>query len=89
MNTKLFTENLKANNIMNEFILEEAVSLIYRLAILKKNATADTKPDITQIGHICGVLTMNDQIEIVIKFHDELRQFTKEEFNNEVLLYEN
>ncbi|WP_245738831.1 hypothetical protein [Nitrosomonas marina] len=74
---------------MNEFILEEAVSLIYRLAILKKNATADTKPDITQIGHICGVLTMNDQIEIVIKFHDELRQFTKEEFNNEVLLYEN
>lgn len=73
---------------MNEFILEEAVSLIYRLAILKKNATADKKPDITQIGHICGVLTMNDQIEIVIKFHDELRQFTKEEFNNEVLLYE-
>lgn len=36
MNRELFTENLKANNIMNEFILEEAVSLIYRLAILKK-----------------------------------------------------
>ncbi|MCB1935490.1 MAG: hypothetical protein KDF59_06075 [Nitrosomonas sp.] len=88
MNRELFTENLKANNIMNEFILEEAVSLIYRLAILKKNAAANKKPNITQIGHICGVLTMNDQIEIVIKFHDELRQFTKVEFNNQVLLYD-
>lgn len=88
MNRELFTENLKANNIMNEFTLEEAVSLIYRLAILKKNASANKKPDITQIGHICGVLTMNDQVEVVIKFHDELRQFTKEEFNNEVILYD-
>lgn len=73
---------------MNEFTLEEAVSLIYRLAILKKNAGTDNKPDITQIGHICGILTMNDQIEVVIKFHDELRQFTKEEFNTEVLLHD-
>ena len=47
MNRELFTENLKANNIMNEFILEEAVSLIYRLAILKKNAAANKKPNIT------------------------------------------
>lgn len=44
------------------------------------------KPSITQIGHICGVLTMNDQIEIVIKFHDEMRQFTKEEFYAQVKL---
>lgn len=73
---------------MHEFTLEEAVSLIYRLAILKKNAATHKKPDITQIGHICGVLTMNDQIEVVIKFHDELRQFTKNEFDNEVILYE-
>ena len=73
---------------MNEFTLEEAVSLIYRLAILKKNVAVNKKPDITQIGHICGVLTMNDQIEIVIKFHDELRQLTKDECNNEVILYD-
>lgn len=88
MNIKLFTENLQDNIIMNEFILEEAVSLIYRLAILKKNTAANKEPDITQIGHICGVLTMNDQIEIVIKFHDELRQFAKEEFQSEVVLYD-
>jgi len=78
---------LQENYAMNEFTLEEAVSLIYRLAMLKKNVDkAGKSPDITQVGHICGVLTMNDQIEVVIKFHDELRQFTKEEFDAEVKL---
>ncbi|MDD2770351.1 MAG: hypothetical protein PHT19_16640 [Methylococcus sp.] len=72
---------------MNEFTLEDAVSLIYRLAVLKKDATAPGKmPDITKIGHVCGVLTMNDQIEVVIKFHDELRQFTKDEFDSQISL---
>ena len=72
---------------MNTFDLEEAVSLIYRLAVLKKNAPKlGQKYSITQIGHICGVLTINDQIEIVIKFHDEMRQFTKKEFYAQVKL---
>ncbi len=73
--------------MMNEFNLEEAVSLIYQLAVLKKDVKpSGEKYDITMLGHICGVLTMNDQIEIVIKFHDELRQFTKEEFYSKVTL---
>ncbi|WMJ09625.1 hypothetical protein [Nitrosomonas sp. sh817] len=72
---------------MNTFDLEEAVSLIYRLAVLKKDVLQPgQKYSITQIGHICGVLTLNDQIEIVIKFHDEMRQFTKEEFYTQVKL---
>lgn len=72
---------------MNEFSLDEAVGLIYRHAVLKKHGPESSIiPDITKIGHICGVLTLNDQIELVIKFHDELRQFTKEEFNEEVRL---
>ena len=48
---------------MNTFNLEEAVSLIYRLAVLKQDAPEPGKKyTITQIGHICGVLTLNDQI---------------------------
>lgn len=80
------TQALRKHDVMNEFTLEEAVALIYRHAVLKKNAEKARQPDITQIGHICGVLTLNDQIEIVIKFHDELRQFTKQEFEAEVKL---
>ncbi len=81
MNSTRAVKNSTENDIMNPFTLEEAVALIYQLAVLKKDAPASgTVHDITKIGHICGVLTMNDQIEIVIKFHDDLRQFTKEEF---------
>lgn len=78
---------LQENYAMNEFTLEEAVSLIYRHVVLKKNVSVSgKKPDVTVIGHVCGVLTLNDQIEVVVKFHDDLRQFTKEEFENEARL---
>jgi hypothetical protein len=78
---------LQETNTMNEFTLEEAVSLIYRTAILKKDApTTGKMPEIISIGHICGVLTINEQIEVIIKFHDEMRQFTKEEFQTEIKL---
>lgn len=87
MRTQLNTKNDPLIDIMNPFTLDEAVSLIYRLAVLKKDALQPGKKySITQIGHICGVLTINDQIEIVIKFHDEMRQFTKEEFYAQVKL---
>lgn len=87
MRTQLNTKNDPLKGIMNPFTLDEAVSLIYRLAVLKKDVLQPGKKySITQIGHICGVLTINDQIEIVIKFHDEMRQFTKEEFYAQVKL---
>ena len=87
MKSQLNTKKDLIKDIMNPFTLNEAVSLIYRLAVLKKDALQpDQKYSITQIGHICGVLTLNDQIEIVIKFHDEMRQFTKEEFYAQVQL---
>jgi hypothetical protein len=72
---------------MTEFTLEEAVSLIYRLVVLKTNRSDKAKsPSITEMGHICGVLTLNEQIEVVIKFHDELKQFNKQEFNAQISL---
>ena len=87
MKSQLNTKKDLIKDIMNPFTLNEAVSLIYRLAVLKKDERQPgQKYSITQIGHICGVLTLNDQIEIVIKFHDEMRQFTKEEFYAQVQL---
>lgn len=89
MKNQFNTKKDLINDIMNPFTLNEAVSLIYRLAVLKKDVLQPGKKySIMQIGHICGVLTLNDQIEIVIKFHDEMRQYTKEEFYAEVKLLE-
>ena len=80
--------NLLQKHKMNEFTLDEAVLLIYKLVVLKsEKEKSSTSPSITELGHICGVLTLNDQIEIVIKFHDALRQFTKQEFISEIQLH--
>lgn len=80
---------LRERAAMNEFTLEEAVALIYRTVVLGQDTgKRRTLPDITCIGVICGVLAMNDQIEVVVKFHDTLRQFTKEEFVTTVTILE-
>lgn len=72
---------------MSEFALDEAVALIYQHVILKKNLTShEKKPELANIGHICGVLTLNDQIELVVKFQDELKQVTKNEFQSELII---
>lgn len=72
---------------MTEFTLDEAVSLIYRIVVMKADKPKQTrKPAITEMGHICGVLTLNEQIEVVIKFHDGLKQFSKEEMITNVYI---
>lgn len=72
---------------MSEFTLDEAVALIYQHVILKnKLASHDKKPELSNIGHICGVLALNDQIEVVVKFQDELKQVTKTEFQSELVI---
>ncbi|WP_020396605.1 hypothetical protein [Thiolinea disciformis] len=72
---------------MNEFTLEEAVKLIYQHVVLRKNIEApEQKPNLSSIGHICGVLTLNDQIEVVVKFQDAIQQFTKTEFAAQLVM---
>ncbi|MAD52846.1 MULTISPECIES: hypothetical protein [unclassified Idiomarina] len=58
-----------------EFDLEEATSLIH-MAIHRAGIE---QPKFEDIGLIVGVLAMNDEIEVVVKFHDGLRQFTRRE----------
>jgi len=66
----LLTDTHKA-----EFDLEEAISLIH-MAIHPADIT---NPEIEDIGLIVGVLAMNDEIEVIVKFHDGIRQFTRKE----------
>lgn len=73
---------------MSEFTLEEAVKLIYQHVVLRSALDPqkpDQAPSLASIGHICGVLTLNDQIEVVVKFLDAMRQFTKAEFDAQVV----
>ena len=62
--------------MINTFELQEAVSLINQM-VTKNGAKISSSTD---IGIVSGVLAMNDQIELVIKFEDILDQTTKDEF---------
>ena len=60
------------------FELPEACDLL-NLTVVSLDSSS-IPPSISEIGLICGVLTVNDEVELVIKFLDQLRQYTKSEF---------
>ncbi len=37
-------------------------------------------PTISQIGVVVGLLDMNDEVELIVKFQSSVSQFTKSEF---------
>jgi hypothetical protein len=63
--------------IKNGFQLDEAYKLIDQL-VLRKNTL--TKAELN-VGRVAGLLTLNEQIEVVVKFLNEIKQFTKPEFD--------
>ncbi|MDD2770496.1 MAG: hypothetical protein PHT19_17410 [Methylococcus sp.] len=76
---------------MCAFTLSEAFTLMSRPVVLKTEAAAYRKtPQLNPPGRICGVLDLNGEIELVIRFSGELdlRQFTQAEFLNQVELIE-
>jgi hypothetical protein len=58
-----------------EFDIDEAVSLL-NMAIHRAGIKT---PKFEDIGLIVGVLCMNEEIEVIVQFHNELRQFTRSE----------
>jgi len=58
-----------------EFEIDEAVSLL-NMAIHRAEVKT---PRFEDIGLIVGVLCMNEEVEVIVKFHNELRQFTRSE----------
>lgn len=65
---------------MASFTIEEVVALL-NLTVIKQNRSQHYQPE--NIGLIVGVLTLNDEVEMVIKFVDHVTQFTKREFNKQ------
>ena len=70
------------------FELHEAVSLIHQevITIQDYNKLMGKKPLISQIGIVCGVLTMNSEIEVLVRFPENLEQLCKTEFCGDYIL---
>lgn len=62
------------------FELNEAVSMLYREAIREEDAKYLPNPPFDKTGIICGVVTMNDFVEILVKYPEGILQLNKSEF---------
>ena len=70
----------------DNFELEEAFALMERVVIRAKNK--DDKHPSLDFGVVSGVLAVNEEIELVIKFLDGLSQYTKSEFTAQFRIYD-
>ena len=68
------------------FELEEAFALMDRVVIRGKNK--NKKHPSLDFGVVSGLLTVNEEIELVIKFLDGLSQYTKSEFTAQFRIYD-
>ncbi|OMH28141.1 hypothetical protein BGP75_22410 [Motiliproteus sp. MSK22-1] len=70
------------------FTIEEAVAVLNREVVRLRDRTCLPNPPIEKIGVVVGVLTMNEQIEVIVRFIDEMEQLCKTEFCGDFILVE-
>lgn len=63
-----------------QFELKEACALMCREVVRGEDAHLLPKPPIAKTGNIVGVLAMNEEIEVVVRFSEGMEQLTKTEF---------
>jgi hypothetical protein len=71
-------------NKQNQFTIDEAYTLMD--AFVARNSITGIPDEVSNIGIVCGLLKLNDEVEVVVKFLDGLNQFTKEEYLSELSL---
>ena len=74
-----------------QFSLEEAVTLINRIVVNRPDKHYENvKRDmpIECLGIVSGVLTLNDEIEVLVKLYTEVRQYNKAAFEKNFMLVE-
>lgn len=69
----------------NEFNKHEAFELIDQMVRKEAEPGADKNNYIDNIGVVCGVLVMNEEVEVVVKFFSGVRQYTKSEFEQDLV----
>ncbi|MFX3658313.1 MAG: hypothetical protein ACN6I7_04075 [bacterium] len=66
-----------------QFELQEAFDLINK-TVLAKGTWAFGQQTVQSIGIVVGVLALNDEVEVVVKFMDRVVQMNKREFTEEI-----
>jgi len=83
MNDEMSVEMIGSLLPDSQFELNEAIGLLNSEVVRIQDRACLPNPPIEAIGIICGVITMNDEVEIIVKFYEGIVQFNKVEFLNE------
>lgn len=79
--------NIEIFGFDDQFTLQEAFELLNSHVVKKEDENNKNLP-IEKIGFIAGVITLNDEVEVMIKFPKELVQLTKTTFASQITLLE-
>jgi hypothetical protein len=79
--------NIETFGFGDHFTLDDAFELL-NCHVVKKGDEEKAESTIEVIGFVAGVITLNDEIEVMIKFPKELIQLTKTDFTEQMSLLE-
>ena len=71
----------------DQFTLNDAFELL-NCHVVKKGDEEKANSTIEVIGFVAGIITLNDEVEVMIKFPNELVQLTKTAFAQQITLLE-
>lgn len=65
---------------MMTFEIDECVAMLNGEVIRKEDSHYLPKPPVDKIGIAVGILTMNSEVELLVRFGDKMEQLRKMEF---------
>lgn len=75
-------------NFNQGFTVQELVPLLNHECIKNIHKKYLPKPPVDYIGIVCGILTMNSEVELLVQFPEGIEQLSKSEFNNNYQIVE-
>lgn len=79
--------SLEIFGIGDQFTTKEAFELL-NSHVVKKEDEDNENLAIDKIGFIAGVITLNDEVEVMVKFPKEIIQLTEIQFSQRISLLE-
>lgn len=79
--------NIETFGFGDQFTSQEAFELL-NCHVVKKGDEGKAESNIEVIGFVAGIITLNDEVEIMVKFPNELVQLTKTAFAQQITLLE-
>lgn len=74
-------------DMKEQFTQQEACDLL-NSHVVRKEHEHNKNIEICNIGYVAGVITLNDEIEVMVKFSKELLQLNKFKFQRDISLIE-